>query len=183
MIRIRLNKIVDYGVLMNGLALLDERSRLLKVRGSELLKFTDYQLDNRTQLVSIFNKYDSTEYTNYYAYMIKAMNNKLVNSTENNEMINLLDEGYIPYVIPPTFMNEKNTPDLKFFRDRANEFCYKGEKLNMVRTKPVTFNNTVASNEPTDIWVSRLQMAKWLKCKPEDVTMTRVFNVIIQGGV
>lgn len=162
----------------------ERKTRILVYSNQVLSSFNKYEYDERTGGIFINNTFDDIEYNNYYAYIIGILNQKYANAFDVNDLLTeYLDMGYVPYVMPPTFMTANNCSYLKMLVEKAQDFSFKGEKLRLLYEKPVRLSNTLAGQLETDIWVSRLQLAKFLNCKPEDVTMLNMFKLIIQGGI
>lgn len=161
-----------------------ETGRTLLTTRSEITRsFKKFEFDQRTGGIFVGNSYDAVEYNNYYSYMIALFNEKYSQAPDVHDRIaDYLDLGYVPYLLPPTFLTERNCSYVKKLREVAKSFSYGGEKLKLIHEKPIRVDGNIAGQEETDIWVSRLQLAKFMGCKPEDVTMFNMYKLILKGG-
>lgn len=128
--------------------------------GKEILEMEgDLKLDQRMNIVSRGNSMDAREYFNYFNLIAESINQKLVTvDFMSGKFVALLDSGFVPFYIPPTFYHDKLRP---FF-----ENAIRTSGVQFIEFNAMDFDGRYVSiageNQQKDIWVSKPEAAKLL---------------------
>lgn len=128
----------------------------------ELTGSVDGYFDLRHKVYSTNNQNDIDEYLNY----LQICKFLALSSTDirNNH---LLQMGYMPVCMPPTFM-----PWIPQFIVPKLEIPY-------IERPAVSFNNFAYVGDFNDIWVHKMDCAEILHCKPTEATVKKLLEAIL----
>lgn len=177
-----LSKRFKYHVLYNCNYVVDEKGAPLEITGGKAERSFGSKVpyDSRLNAISVMTEMDYTTYVNYYKTFIYLLNSHSSNMNIKSLYTSHLDMGLVPIYVPPTFMNAANTPILKTLKEAIMSYEKDGEKLRYIELEPIRFDNTLASSIKTDIWISRMQMAKFLGVTPDMLVMDVVLEEILK---
>lgn len=177
-----LAKRAQYILLYNSKPICDEKDKLYKASGAKIQNsFGEYQLDSRTESISVCNSLDLEQYFNYYEFYIGLLNELTLDINYKGPVVNHLDMGYVPVYVPPTFMTHENSTMLNYFRSKIYSVRLQdGRKLKTLEVEPVRLDGSRAAGLKTDIWVSRFSLAELLGTRPESIRMLSAFEKILE---
>lgn len=176
---VEVSSTVRYIISSNGRLLFDPETKNAMVMHGKDIKNTyeDYQIDDRLTMVSIDNTYDAQEYMNYYVSYLTLLNRNCRSTDAKGYLVNHLDMGFIPFIIPPTFLM-----GCEEFKVMAENLKERLDKCNIRRINlaPYRFDNTGVNSKKTDVWVSRIDAAKFLGCGVEGVRFQDLFRRLMK---
>lgn len=162
-------------VQMNGrISIITERiiKEETKNESGELKEPREYQIDRRLSLASYNNTNDIVAYFNYYAYIIQVLVNESYeyHETSVGRIMGLLDAGFVPVFMPPTFFDRKDIEDA--IASKLTESGY-----TLYYEQQSTIKGRLLHNGQRDIWISRMEACDKLGIRYDK------FNIIefIQG--
>lgn len=171
-----------YPILLNGVPLVREDGRLFHADTTQIENsFDSYRLDKRTRGVAIYSNMSFEEYCNYFKYIILQLNRRYTDISVHDSIPDLLDQGYIPLIMPPTFYDEDEDEIIKMIIQALDTKKIDGEKIVYLKQKQYMVNSRVVNNDKYDYWVSRLQFAKHFKCEPQNVKISDIYVFLLQG--
>lgn len=178
-----LSKRFKYHVLYNGNYIVDEKGSPIEITGGKAERSFGSKVayDSRLNAISVMTAMDFTTYVNYYKVFVNLLNSYSSNMNSKILYNAHLDMGLVPIYTPPTFMNAANSPILQALKESILSYEKDGEKIRFVELEPIRFDNTLASSIKTDIWISRMQMAKFLGVSPDMLVMDKVLEEILKG--
>lgn len=160
-------------VVANNCKLLVDNGKPVKLTINDAKKVfgEDVKLDNRLFILSVNNTYDREEYLNYLNFIRTASNRSNISASVVNNFTTMLDLGYVPIWMPPTFFNEG--PDKVI-----NALSSKG-LTDYVREKPLRLTGTQVNSKPTDVWLSRLSVGKIFNGKMTGIPITSLYEEVM----
>jgi len=152
---IGLNPAGQYSLAFN--CVLKETNGSATVWARDLPDIEGALLDQRMNIVSYENTLDPIEYFNYYRLLSWAANKKVASgNVTSGRFLALLDNGYVPYFMPPTFM--KNEGTRKAF---LAALVYSG--VPYIEYVALNIDGKQLDTEFKDIWVSKSGAADYMK--------------------
>lgn len=128
----------------------------------------DVKLDERLNMLN--TGWDTSTFDWYYNYLEA---NQIISAKNSNAYCTyLLDIGYIPAVYLPS-------PAVSLSSKFMN--VLDASKVPYVKMGPTSFANRYCTVDTIDAWVSKMDAAKFLGCKPEDVRSADLFRRCLNG--
>lgn len=169
-----------YPIMINGDLVVREDGRLFHAQTIQIENsFKDYRLDLRTYAVSVFNTLDYDEYMRYYRYVISQMNVKFASINVIGNLPDLLDQGYMPLIMSPTFIDVEKEVVLSYILEQLEKKRIGGQPIICLRQPQYNLGDKVINRDGYDVWVSRMQFASYFKCQPQDVRITEILKFLL----
>lgn len=135
------------------------------VKEMQTIEFLKYPyIDLRYNMVSDNDTLDFEEYFNYV-----EMSKQFVRDAKTVKGGFLLDIGYIPVWMPPTFLQSYTKMVTK---------CFVG--IPYLAYKSVSFNNPKYEGDSEDIWVSKVTCAEKFGWAYEDITVKKFWKELLK---
>lgn len=130
---------------------------------SEYLKRSNITFDERIKLLN--TDWDTSTFDWYYNYL--EANQIIASKNPKAYCTYMLDIGYVPIVYLPS---QAITLTNNFMR------VLDASQVPYVKMQPTSFANKYCNIDTVDAWVSKMDAAKFLCCKPEDVRSADFFR-------
>lgn len=112
--------------------------------------------------------WDTSTFQWYYNYL--ATNQIIASRNPKAYCTYLLDIGYVPVIYLPSIAAEL-TPKFTQLLDNCG--------LPYIKMGATSFANKYCNIDTVDAWVSKMDAAKFLGCKPEDVRSADIFRRLV----
>lgn len=151
---------MNYSKTINCIPFVGEDRRISMATKEEVKKS---EIDTRLYIASLENTKDIVEYLNYYK-LLSTFSDRWVlsNSSVNSRYITLLELGFVPLYIPPTFLFDKNIEFRWLLKIKELE-------IRFMQHKPIRFDGSYVDSDFEDIWVSKLDIARIMNVPVEKV--------------
>lgn len=117
---------------------------------------------------------DLTWYNNYmYLNYVLLATFMQSNPGKQIPVLNMLNNGYIPIGYAPSFMQDVNPFFVRLLELR---------KVPYVLYRATVMSSTFYKTDTKDVWTSKLDLAKYLGCAPENVTFTSALGGLLSHG-
>lgn len=144
--------------------------------GRELQGREGGYLDNRLNIVSFNNTMDAREYMNYFKMLADSANAKLASADfMSGRFVALLDSGFIPYYMPPTFFHNELRDWFLAPLIKAG-IQYEEHPVMNFDGQLVSVSNQVQFK---DVWVSKLDACDFLGIKLKDFSTLNFIKEVI----
>lgn len=165
-------------VLTNNCKIVVDKGQPLKLSRADAkkaFKDKDIKLDERLFIISVNNTYDEVQYLNYLNLLRNSSNRMNISGSVVNNFTSLLDLGYVPVWIPPTFFDEDNE-----LADRVLQSIKSKKLLNYIKERQLRLTGTQVSSRTSDIWLSRLDVRTLFKGKMINIPLGNIFKEVIR---
>lgn len=123
------------------------KDKLDKMEGYEFL------YDKRLNVASFDNTLDLNQYLNYYLWVVRTIqaSTEEFHTVSINRVFGLLDAGFVPFYMPPTFIDSKVMYDVFLNHAKKTGFRYHEETQ-------YNFDGKNLETGRTDIWISKMDI-------------------------
>jgi hypothetical protein len=167
---------MHYEITDNFNRILDEFKKPLKMdsTGVNKLKSHAKKLDKRLNVIALAPTMDATCMFNYMSLVSARAEELFQDNNMNHSMTELLDTGFMPLVMLPSFMSmDIVQPLVNIAEDR-------GLRIYRRRAKRLESGHNIEPGE--DIWVSKLDVYKLFNIHPLQASSTELLMRLVQGG-
>lgn len=132
-----------------------------------------YKIDTRLFMATTANAKDIAIYSNYIRLLVANMNNQCSYAGAKGSFVAYLTAGYIPIWMPPTFMDSGLLKDVVISKLESKNIRYRQEM-------PLRLNGSRVNSQLSDVWMSRIDIAKILGKRVDRVIYLDAFKEVFK---
>lgn len=155
-----------YSINENHQLYIDNKRRYDKRTGYLCTRFTPAETDSILSDLSWYNEYMKLNYILLATYMADNPGKQL-------PVMNLLNIGYIPIGYGPSFVEDINQFIVQLLVLR---------KVPYALYRATVMGAAYYKTDTQDVWVSKMDAAKFLRCSPNDVTFISLLKGLLTNG-
>ena len=150
-----------------------DKGVVIRITGEMIVnKNLKASIDRRLLLCSLNNDNSFEEYMRYLKLYLSSVEDYIINTptNQNNTIYTYLSLGYLPVWVPPTFMSrEIGLSLIRRIRESGDGY---------IEADTYKTDGAIIADTSKDIFVNRMDMAKQLKCEPNDVKISHYINLM-----
>lgn len=149
-----LNNNYMYSLSDNCVLRVGPHNNVISKFGKDIEETYDMQVDNRMSLISYGSTRDLVEYFRYFYIVSSSAKRKLASEDfMKGNFVAMLDNGFVPFYMAPTYMSKE-------LGDQFKELI-KATGIYYIEKKPMRFDGLRVDSLSNDIWISRVEAAKY----------------------